>query len=374
VAALALLAALVGVAVAASTNFSELASSPEPVGLGPIAVAAADLDGDGDRDLATANVSSGDVTVLRNNGAGDFAERATSPEDAGSFPSGLAAADLDGDGDQDLAVTNQVSEDVTILRNKGSGNFVEPATSPEPTGAPAFAPVAADLDGDGDRDLAVASGDPDNHVTILRNKGSGNFVEPATSPEPVGNGPFAIAVADLDGDGDRDLAVANQQSANVTILRNRGTGNFVEPATSPEGARAFPHAITAAQFDGKPLPDLVVANEGDDNVTVLDNLGAGDFAEPATSPELAGDHPFATDAADFDADGDRDVAVANTETDDVTILRNGGTGNLGQPATSPEDAGDHPGAIVAADLDGDLDPDLAIANQFSSNVTILRNR
>ena len=78
-AALALLAALVGVALAASTNFSELASSPEPVGLGPIAVAAADFDGDGDRDLATANVSGGNVTIPAQQRRGRFRRAGDEP-------------------------------------------------------------------------------------------------------------------------------------------------------------------------------------------------------------------------------------------------------------------------------------------------------
>ena len=59
---------------------------------------------------------------------------------------------------------------------------------------------------------------------------------------------------------------------------------------------------------------------------------------------------------------------------EVTILRNTGTGNFNQPATSPEFADGFPSSITAADFDGDADPDLAVANGISDNVTILRNR
>ena len=59
---------------------------------------------------------------------------------------------------------------------------------------------------------------------------------------------------------------------------------------------------------------------------------------------------------------------------DVTILRNNGSGNFAEPATSPEAAGGNPTALAAADLDGDLDPDLSVTDAALDRVTVLRNR
>src|SRR5205809_580740 len=114
-------------------------------------------------------------------------------------------------------------DNVTILRNNGSGKFTHHTTKPVAVGDGPQTIVAADLDGNGVQDLAVTNYFSDN-VTILRNNGSGKFTHPASSPVAVGNGPVAIAAADLDGDGDQDLAVANYGSSNVTILRNNGSG------------------------------------------------------------------------------------------------------------------------------------------------------
>ena len=131
---------LAAAALAASTNFVQPASSPEPVGAIPVSVAPADLDGDGDQDLAVANVGPDNVTILRNNGAGNFFQPASSPEATGPHPEPVVAADLDGDGDQDLAAANGTFGNVTILRNNGAGNFFQPASSPEPVGdGPAIA-------------------------------------------------------------------------------------------------------------------------------------------------------------------------------------------------------------------------------------------
>jgi hypothetical protein len=366
--------ALGGAALAASTAFIEPQTSPEPAGTSPSSVAAADFDGDGDQDLAVANGGSDNVTILRNTGLGNFRHQASGLEAAGDKPRSVAAADLDGDGDQDLAVANQVSDNVTILRNNGNGHFAQPASSPEPAGDIPFSVAAADLDGDTDQDLAVANAGSSD-VTILRNDGHGAFVQPASSPEPAGHNARAIAAADLDGDTDQDLAVANFSSNKVTILRNDGNGDFVQPASSPEAAGTAPESVAAADFDGDTDQDLAVGNVDSNSVTILRNVGAGNFVVAQSSPETTGLAPSSVAAADFDDDGDQDLAVANGGSDNVTILRNTGLGNFVEPSSSPEGAfrADDPRSIAGADLDGDADPDLAVANGGSNNVTILRN-
>jgi hypothetical protein len=374
---------LAGAALAESTDFEVLGN--EDVGDSPSAVATADLDGDGDQDLAVASQGTTSVTILRNGGAGDFTEPASSPEAVGSVPQAVVAADLDGDADQDLAVANQGSDDVTILRNNGNGNFVQPASSPEAVGDAPSSLAATDLDGDLDQDLVVGNFGSEN-VTILRNRGNGNFVQPASSPEAVDYRATGVAAADLDGDGDQDLAVSTASlteftPGEVTILRNNGNGNFATPAWSPETAGRDPRSIAAADLDGDTDQDLAVANAGfggpgTDDVTILRNKGNGNFTEPATSPEAVGERPRSIVAADFDGDGDRDLAVANLDSSDVTILANGPNANFTEPPTSPEAVGENGAlSIAAADLDGDLDRDLAVANFLSSpaRATILRN-
>ena len=193
-AAVAASVALAAGAFAASTDFFQPASSPVTVGAGPQGVVAADFDGDGDSDLATANVSGGNVTVLRNGGAANFVAYNSSPEPAGSFPDAIATADLNGDAIPDLAVANQVSDDVTILLNKGNGDFRVPTSSPEPAGDVPADVTIADIDGDLDGDLLVANAiEGTGTVTVLRNNGTGNFTQLATSPETVGNKAVSVA-------------------------------------------------------------------------------------------------------------------------------------------------------------------------------------
>ncbi len=340
----------------------------------PLSVAAGDLDGDGDADLAVANLGSDDVTILKNNGAGNFFEPTSSPEPGGDEPASVAAADFDGDGDVDLVVGNQASDDLTFMRNSGTANFVQPATSPEASGANPVSVAPADFDHDGDADLAITNNVASGAVTILKNNGLGNFNQPGSSPEAAGSNPASVAAGDLDGDLDPDLAVANISSGNVTILKNNGNGNFNQPASSPEAVGSSPLSVAAADLDGDLDLDLAVANFNDANVTILKNTGAGNFSQPASSPEFVGLQPSSVAAADFDGDGDVDLAVTNSGAATVTILENAGNANFTQPATSPEGAASGAYASAVADFDADTDFDLAITNYGAGNVTILKSR
>lgn len=367
-----LYAVTVGVALAFSTNFSEFGSSPEAAGPGPLSVAVADLDGDTDQDLAVANTDTGfpgGVTILLNNGKGNFKERASSPENA-ALPVAITAADLDGDTDQDLAAAG-TGHRVTILLNNGSGNFSRAPSSPEPAGEQPLSVAAADLDGDTDQDLAVANSQSDS-VTILLNNGSADFTEPLSSPEFVFDHPTSVVAANLDADTDHDLAVANGGGQSVTILLNDGLADFTQPPSSPEPAGQLPRSVVAADLDGDTDQDLAVANETSDNASVLLNDGFGGFDQAPTSPEAAGDRPRGLTAADFDGDADQDLAFVNLDTATATILRNQGAANFREARSSPEPTGSGPKSVASADFDGDLDLDLVTANDL--NLTILRNK
>ena len=231
-------------------------------GNGPHGITTADLDGDGDVDLAVANYNSNNVSILINNGDGTFSNAVN--YGAGSGPRGITSTDLDGDGDMDLAVTNDNSDNVSILLNNGDGTFgnaVNYAAGDGPLGI-----TASDLDGDGDMDLAVANFWNDS-VSILLNNGDGTFGSAVNYG--AGDGPFCITASDFDGDGDVDLAVANVNSDNVSILLNNGDGTFGNAVNyvAGDGSRG----ITSTDLDGDGDMDLAVANYNSDNVSILFN-------------------------------------------------------------------------------------------------------
>ena len=334
----------------------------------PVSVCSADLDGDGDSDLAlvTWGSNTDNLSVLLNNGDGTFADKVDYV--VGDYPHSVFAEDLDGDGDNDLTVTNAYSfpPTVSVLMNNGDATFADKIDYP--VGDSPHSVFSADLDGDGHNDLTVANWESDN-VSVLLNSGDGTFAPKVDYA--VGDGPSSVFISDLDGDGDNDVAVSNVGSDNVSVLMNSGDGTFAPAVDHAVGDG--PWSIFVSDLDGDGDSDLTVANFGldqyDDTVSVLMNNGDGTFASKVDYD--AGLSPSSVFVADLDGDGDDDLAVANRYSDNVSVLMNNSDGTFAPKVDY--DAGVNPTSVFIADFDGDGDNDLTVSNVESDNVSVFLN-
>jgi FG-GAP-like repeat/Putative Ig domain len=182
--------------------------------------AVGDFNADGKLDVI---VASGGTTALPGsglavslgNGDGTFTQGSTSPILLGSSLSSIVTGDFNGDGKLDLAVTDFVGNAVIILLGNGDGTFGPPTTIP--VGKAPESIIAADFNNDGKLDLAVANS-VDGTVTLLLGNGDETFTQASGSPYAVGPDPFQIAAADFNGDGKLDLAVANGTGGTISIF------------------------------------------------------------------------------------------------------------------------------------------------------------
>ena len=160
-----------------------------------------------------------------------------------------------------------------------------------------------------------------NNVTLLLGNGTGGFAAASGSPFAVGSTPYSVAVGDFNGDGKPDLAVANEFNNNVTVLLGDGTGGFAEAPGSPFAVGSTPSFVAAGDFNGDGKLDLVTTST-DNNVTVLLGNGTGGFASASGSPFPVGTFPLSVAVGDFNADGEPDLAIANYFGNSVTVLLN----------------------------------------------------
>ncbi len=365
-----LCSALLALAPGPLSALSLLAHQSYATGAGPVALASADLDGDGDIDLAVLDGDDATLTLLTNDGAAGFATAAVT---LGASPGDIASGDFDGDGDTDLAIANLGDDTITVLLN-GGGTFTEAAGSPlaaAVTGTKPGALIAADIDGDGNLDLAVAhrAASATPRISILAGNGDGTFQGPWE--KEVGLVPGDLVAADFDGDGDTDLVVANSQGSSLSFLAGGG-GTLADRIDTPLDFR--PTVMASGDFDEDGLPDLAILQlndgEGSSRLHVLLNAGDGTFAPATVASYPAGVTPAGLTLFDSDGDGHLDLFVASLDSN--TFQRLGGKGDgtfvLDEHLYS---AGAGPIALASADFDGDGATDLAIAANRENRVGIV---
>jgi len=311
-------------------TFTPAASSPMPVPsppydnfpspyVGPLAVG--DFNNSGHPGLAIGEVNNLAAVIMLGNGDGTFVTSSAAFAYALGDPmTGVEAADFNGDGNLDLAITNELTGESPVVLGYGHGAFSRAGalyTSGFPMGL-----AVGDFNGDGKLDAAVVSGgtpnNPGSGVDLDLGKGGGTFTLAQGSPIVLGQYLTAIIAADFNGDGNLDLAVADSFANTVTILLGNGDGTFAALTPIPVGTQ--PEGLVAGDFNADGKLDLATANYTDGTITLLLGKGDGTFTQASGSPFASRPGSYQITAADFNGDGKLDLAATNMSDGSVSIL------------------------------------------------------
>jgi hypothetical protein len=187
---------------------------------------------------------------------------------------------------------------------------------------------------------------------------------------PTGTNPGSLAIADFNGDGIPDLVIANYGDNNVSILLGKGDGTFQAPRTYPAGSNPWSVAVGDFNMDG--IPDIVVANWADHTLSVL--LGNGDGTFQAQTKYPVGDGPLSSPVsgtlslavADVNQDGKPDIVVGMDSNSYISVLLGNGDGTFQTQKQSP--LPDGASSLAIADFNGDGKLDIAVG--ISGNTTL----
>lgn len=344
------------------------------------------------------------------------------------YSMGIAAADYDNDGFPDLCVTGY-GENV-LYHNQGDGTFTrQPLPQGKSPGRMSASCAWADVDGDGNLDLYVTNyaqlGPKDyplcEHVeggkrmyvvalprllqalpdSLYRNGGDGQFADVSVSSGIASVTPqcgLGVVAADLDGDGDVDFYVSNDMGPNF-LWENQGHGTFVDrgleagAAMNRNGACEAGMSVEAADFDGDGRLDLFVTNFFHETNTFYRNEGNLLFSDVTQEIGLGAPSKlrlgFGTCAQDFDQDGFLDLIVVNGHVHDrleelgrdepfaqLPLLFHNERGlrfSEVSAGSGPYFIQPHVGrGAAAADFDRDGDVDVAV-NHLNGPAALLRN-
>jgi hypothetical protein len=332
----------------------------------------ADLYGHGKLDLVVGNYGSqgypGPLFVLQGNGDGTFGNPTSLK--AGFFPTYVAAADMNGDGRLDLVVANTVSSSVTVLINHGAGKFTSSANNYATPFLESNLSLDAvgllgvgDFNNDGKPDVEVAS---ISGVDVLMNLGRGVLRAPASVE--IGLLTAQMFAADLNGDGHPDLALAtlgpNGIDGGIDVLAGHGDGTLT----------ITPYAFPGDLFIGNPIGGdfngdgkIGVAAFGYGSGGILQTYNMGNFTSSSGPTVEMPNQPIYVCAGDFNRDGYSDYAALDGNEVDIYLNRHDGT--YSGPVTYQ--LGANPLFILTRDLNHDGKLDLIAVNHDSNDVSIL---
>jgi hypothetical protein len=334
-----------------------------------LSLVAVDINKDGHLDIVVANYGTSNIAVLRGYPDGSFQLETIYTMSYDSIPYSTAVGEFNNDNHSDIAVVNYGTSNLVILVRNGSGNVKNYTYSTGSDSHPCSV-VISDFNIDNKMDIAVANAGTDS-IGIFLGNGNGTFQNMIKYSTGTGSRPQFIAVSDFNKDGIPDIIVANTGNNNIRILQGHRDGSFSILMTYSTGLNSYPSSIAIDDFDADSKLDVVIANNGTGNVLVLTDYGMHPHTTQLTYSTGQSSQPFSVVIVDVNNDNYSDIIVANNMIDTVGIFIGLGNGTFVDQHIYQMKSGSGIYFVATGDFDNDKQLDIVAVFYTSNQIQIL---
>ena len=344
-----------------------------PLGINAIAssIALGDANNNKQLDIFVAMTYPPYVIILLDYSNGVFGQVSTYSTGYNSAPASIALADFNNDNQLDIVVGNVGSSSLSLFYGYGNGTFRTIENYAIGTDFSPYSIIIADFNYDDRLDIATTDFQNSN-IFIFFGDGNGSF-EKLSIRYPTGNGtkPYAIAIADLNNDNRSEIVVALWGTGSVGILTGYNAATFPFQSVYSLDFAPLPYSLATGDFNNDSQSDIVVANSGTDDISVLLGLGNGTFQAKVKYPVQVGFHPQSVLAADVDNDDQLDILTVNSNIDSMSIFLGRSNGSFKDQKLLALEHGSYPYQVISGDLNNDNRIDLIIAGRDINKIGIM---
>ncbi|CAF1313567.1 unnamed protein product [Rotaria sordida] len=335
----------------------------------PYSVTVGNFNDDNYIDIVIVNSGSDNLDILFNTGNGTFERQITYPIGADSYPQYVIADDINKDNHLDIVTVNSKSNSISLIMGYDNGTFDLPRVYSTGKDSHPLAVAIGDLNNDNRSDLIIANAGTDS-IGILIGFHYTTFQSYKTYFSDNTRRPQGIITRDFNNDKYLDIAVAFSLSDKIGILLGYGNGSFGIMMTYSTGNGSRPQSLTVHDFNNDGQLDIVVISSATNDIGILLGYGNGSFTTSRRYSTGNGSGPIAIILTDINNDGEIDIVVANAAANNIGILL--GHGNLTFDTIITYSTGNNskPQSLAVGDFDNDGQIDIAVANFLTSNISI----